>query len=474
MFDFKNIEFGDSDAQTEVAYTPDLLLRGFLDPTNMVDCALNRRSFLFLGTKGSGKSALSEHLKLLSESNDEFIVNSILLNEFPYKLFSKIVKGDAENESKFHIAWRFLLLLYILYSLDNDHECQHTKVDEWTDAVNQFRNKGLFPIKNVSDLVRKTSKWTFSFDLKIIQASSGSGEVAQDDVNTVSEYLKTLLCSVTSSKRHYLVIDGLDETLTNRNEQQKSVVALLSQAKEINNWCSRNKIPFKIIVLCRTDIYDKLSDPNKNKLKQDFAFVIQWFDESETEDDKRSALIRLANLRCQLTYNEVSDMFDTFFPKTYEDKPIRKALLDYTRHTPRDFLQLLKKIQMSCQGSKVTRADITSGLKKYSMDYFKDEIKDELAGYEAPENVELIFQLLSQFKQRDFKYSDVVDHIHKSSAYVNVNWMEAFTLLFNCSAIGHRVGKDNFIYMKYRNPSMTFTTDNVIMIHRGLWKALSY
>lgn len=429
--DFREIEFGDSDAQTEVSTTPELLTKGFLDPIEMVDTALNRRDFLFLGSKGSGKSALSEHIRLLSSSDDKISVSSMLLNEFPYKLFAKIVKGGAENEAKFQIAWRFILLLYVFDSLNNDVECQHTKVDEWTEVVNLFYSKSLFPIRNVSDIVHKTSKKTFSIGIELLKAQFELTSETNDDINAVSEYLKSLIGTVRTSKKHYLVIDGLDETLTNRIEQEKSVISLINQAKEINNWCRREGISFKVIVLCRTDIFERLSDPNKNKLKTDFAFPIKWFDESETDNDRSSALIQLANLRCKLKYNDIEDMFETFFPESYDGKPIRKVLLDYTRHTPRDFLQLLKKIQKSCQGNIVNKEDITRGLKKYSLDYFKDEIKDELSGYFSSEDIELIFQLLCQLRQRDFKFSDVIKLCEKNPQYNKVNWIEAFSCLFS-------------------------------------------
>lgn len=62
--DFTKINFGRADAHSEGEDFPILLKDGYLDIDSVVDQALNTSVFLFLGYKGSGKSSLSEHLRL--------------------------------------------------------------------------------------------------------------------------------------------------------------------------------------------------------------------------------------------------------------------------------------------------------------------------------------------------------------------------------------------------------------------------
>lgn len=120
MADYRKIIFGKTDAQEESAEYPDLLINGYLQVDNINKQVLETNKFLFLGYKGAGKSALSEHLKLTSDSNT--IVDQQSLKNFPYKTFSKIVSGDSEPEVKHKLAWRWLLLVRVLQNLiaDND------------------------------------------------------------------------------------------------------------------------------------------------------------------------------------------------------------------------------------------------------------------------------------------------------------------------------------------------------------------
>ena len=63
-FDFRKINLGKADAQEEGAEFPELLRYGYYDNNKIVCQVYDTTKFLFLGYKGSGKSALSEHLKL--------------------------------------------------------------------------------------------------------------------------------------------------------------------------------------------------------------------------------------------------------------------------------------------------------------------------------------------------------------------------------------------------------------------------
>ena len=68
-YDFRKIQFGYTDAQTEGQECPNLMTDGYVDIEDVVSKALFSTIFLFLGYKGSGKSALSEHLRLSAGEN---------------------------------------------------------------------------------------------------------------------------------------------------------------------------------------------------------------------------------------------------------------------------------------------------------------------------------------------------------------------------------------------------------------------
>lgn len=109
MHDFRQINFGFSDASNEARRFPDLLLNGYLDEFGIAEEALKGFCFLFLGAKGAGKSALSEHLKLSYKTSSEIFIRTLLLKSFPYDLFQNIIKGYEKSESRYTKAWEWLL-----------------------------------------------------------------------------------------------------------------------------------------------------------------------------------------------------------------------------------------------------------------------------------------------------------------------------------------------------------------------------
>jgi len=157
-----------------------------------------------------------------------------------------------------------------------------------------------------------------------------------DRLRQVAQHLR-------SSARHLVVIDGLDDILTSRKAQFDALAALLLAASRLNLEFQRSGTNAKIIVLCRTDIYEKLPGANKNKIRQDSAVHLDWYKDPRQPED--SNLIKLVNLRAQLADSSITNLFQRFFPSQVEDRPVSPFLLELTRHTPRDFIQILKHIQ---------------------------------------------------------------------------------------------------------------------------------
>lgn len=335
--DFRKVEFGKADAKEEGIEYPNLLINGYFDNSNVLNTALNTSTFLFLGYKGSGKTALSEHIRL-SKSSFNCIVNDILLSDFPYKSLNKIVSGQAEDEARLPLAWEWILLIYAIHSIS---QIEDNKIlsNDTEQTLAALRKCGILPIENIRDFVTKSSKKSFKINIAdhFQFLFEKDGDFPKNDELKflhVVRFLKTLIESFNSDVHHYFIIDGLDEILTSREIQYKSIAALINQAKELNIYFRSVNVNCKIIILCRTDIFERLPHPNKNKIRQDSSYKFEWFDESDV-DYKNSNLIKIAQLRCNLVYPDI-DLFKTFFPERFEGQVIYAALLNrnYTLFTP--------------------------------------------------------------------------------------------------------------------------------------------
>lgn len=484
MLDFRRIEFGQADAKEEGQNFPRLLMQGYFDASGIVEKALGKATFIFLGYKGSGKTALGEHIKLM-HNNATTRVEIELLDSFPFKRLAKIESGDSDLSAKLCTAWNWVLLVSAFAMIDGVEDVQVEDREGWMRTKAELSKMGLMAASRFSDIVKQSSKNTFKGNLKVFEFAHevlcGADAISLDGLIS---YMKHLLSSVHTDTRQYLIIDGLDEILSENGLQLQAIAALITQSKLLNSFYSEKNLPFKIIILCRTDIFERLELPNLNKIKQDSAYKISWFDESIADDYSNNELMQLVNRRASLQYPDGGDIFETFFPKEYNGKEIRQALLDYTRHTPRDLLQLLKRIQGYCTTEKVSEKAIRKGIKAYCSDYFLSEIKDEMVGYASPTEKEMIIQFLqSPFIVRN-KWSDkeIRDFKDANQEFKNADFYKIFKVLFDCSALGlveeadkpetPEANDKNFF--KYRNPNRIFPKGMKMRLHSALWEAIRW
>ena len=471
--DFKAINFGRADAHTEGEVYPELLNKGYLNLSSVVDKALDGSVFLFLGYKGSGKSSLSEHLRLQS---DDAVVDQQQLKDFPFKEFDKIL-ADDDKMIRYKKIWRWLLCVKVFGDLYADSTSTLQTQENLKRVVSVFTQAGIFPVISISSLVKRNVTDTVSATIKYLELSrTESRENTIVDIELLTDYIKNLILSFKEEKKHVLIIDDLDDILNPKGVQLGIISALINEVKDLNRFFALSFIPVKILVLCRTDMFERLPDPNKNKIKQDNSFTFSWYREG-VNNSKDSDLIKLINIRAKLVYPEIDDVLQCFFPKTYYKTKTYTALLDYTRHTPRDFIQLINHIQAQCRDNteKVSSSEMEKGIKDYSTEYFKQEIADEMSGYLPGVVIEGVFSALSSMRSRDFWFSDFVEKCRYNIKIKDTDTNEIMKILYECSAVGHIYynGGKTRVTFKYRNRSSSFTPEDRIMLHKGLWRALN-
>lgn len=469
--DFTRINFGRADAHSEGEDFPILLKDGYLDIDSVVDQALNTSVFLFLGYKGSGKSSLSEHLRL---KYGEELIDQQGLNNFPFKLFDKVIDSPDKN-IRYKSTWRWLLSVKAFQNLYKD-TASFLQTDENLHKVFEtLTQAGIFPLITISSLVKKTVTNSVYTEINKIGLSHSSQKVPDSSVDyeMATDYLIDLLRNFKEENKHIIIIDDLDDILSPNGLQFGILTALINEAKDLNRIFSRSNIPVKILVLCRTDMFERFVDPNMNKIKQDSSFTFTWYREG-VDSHKASELVNLINKRAKLTYPEVLDVFNTFFPQRYQGVSIRKSLLNYTRHTPRDFIQLMNHIQSNCNAGteNVTGNEIVKGINDYSTEYFKQEIADEMAGYFTHEMIEGVFNVLASLHKKYFTFHDFAKKKALNQKLRNISSEEILETLYNCSAIGHIYEGGDYTF-KYRNRASSFDPESKISVHRGLWKVLN-
>lgn len=478
MSDFKKIDFGEISAEAERERNPLLIETGFVDLNSIEEEAINGRRFLFLGYKGSGKSSIGERIDLSQDGRHDRFVKKISLADFPFSPFSKIIKGDIEPEAKFPTAWSWILLIYMMESFAADNAAIHLDPLEFERTLKAFKKLGVSPAASPAAIVMTSSKKTFSVKLPfdIFEYNHEDGQAkSPDNIFNFVDSLKKMAAGIKSPNKHFLVVDGLDEILTSGSIQYKSLYALMYEASELNALFYRSSVPFKIIILCRTDLFDKTPGPNKNKIRQPYAVDLDWY--HDPNDPDNSMLIRGAGLRGQNSLGREVDIFAEYLPKWIYETPTKQYFLDMTRHTPRDFFQLLSYTQKFHKSGRMSEDEVKSGLREYSIKYFYPEVHDELSGYAEVAGINAFFAAVSTIGQREFSFAELEAawETAGNGGASSSTLMAICNAMFDCSAIGNidHKGKSTHYSFKYRNRLSSFNKTKRLMLHRGLWKAMN-
>ena len=205
----------------------------------------------------------------------------------------------------------------------------------------------------------------------------------------------------------------------------------------MNNDLAKAGANVKVIVLCRTDLFDRLPGPNNNKIMQDYAFRLDW---TAVHNPKDAALVQLINQRASVSLERTVDVFETFLPPTldpHETEDVRLQLLDHTRRTPRDLVMLFKNLQDFSGSDRMTANQAFDGLAAYSRDYFVREIKDEIDGPVDRGDIDRAFGLFTNVQKRTTNVRELDQAAKKLHYPSSFDLRLILRSLFECSAIGN-------------------------------------
>jgi len=473
---FTDIEFGFASAEKECAEAPDLLLSGFFDDANLSDTALRGSPFLFLGYKGSGKTALAEHARLLAERTPDLFVTSTTLDRFSYGDFRSVAGGDAEHEVRYPIAWAWLLLVALVLSLERDMAGVADAPPAYRKVVRALEQLGLMPGADLATLVTTSSKQSFKASVPHVfeYAAERTASPPHLQMQQIVAALRSAVAAFPTRSRHVVFIDGLDAIVSQKELQFASLAALMHECSHLNQFFRREGCPFKFVVLCRTDIFDRLPGANINKIRQDDSVSLTWYD--APQDPERTRLLRLVRLRAQRSLGRPADVFAEFFPRRIDDRDTRTLILDHTRHIPRDLVQVLRKIQQYAGADATLRPEqVKMGLRLYSTDYFVPELRNELAGYLEPDDIDRSLMLLTSMQRPRISYAEL-EAAGRDLELASAQLRTLVRALFDCSCIGtvtDAPGRRPLHTFKYRNPTATVIPGQSLRIHPGALKGLN-
>lgn len=451
---------------------------------NEVSTILDNKKCFIIGRKGTGKTAICNHIVNI-RSYDCFSERLSFKNYPFYELYS-LHNSKYTTPNQYITLWK-----YLIYS----SVCKLMSENENIDSEVRTELLKIYPKNNIKQLARRVSEWTSAeFGLTVL---GNGGNLKADRVLVDSQaelswidkvnILEDIIANYCDNSKYYIVFDELDEDYREVSDNVEDVklyksllTSLFKAVQDVKATFSATKLRIMPIVFLRDDIYALLNDADKNKWS-DLKLELDW-----TEDKiKKMIAYRISQ--------DVSDGLEQLaFDKAW-NKIFNKETISYgtnktkktssfnfiarsTHMRPRDFI---KYIQTCCEYSVEREEELISARTiKYAdrafSNYLKGEIRDEV--FPLIPEIESIFQIISNIRKQIFtgqefskeykKYVDLGTIQQRNSTYV-------LDTLFNFSVIGNeeKFHKGRHFF-KYLHTNMTYNIDENIVLHRGLLKSL--
>lgn len=490
---FADLYFGKSDPKFEVMANADDFVRSFVDVDGAVQDVVSGQKTLILGPKGTGKSALGVFLEETGGLGQEpHLARMRNASVLPLAEIPQLDTGQPRGATRTYSAWKFILLANYLDVALSDPGVRIGNLREIRRVISTLESIGFVTGESGKSLLR-LSDTTYAID------KSSAGNLFKNEsgskvtIYTLLPYLERWALAIRSQKRHILLLDGLDSIFLNDAKYDESLAGLAQAAHDLNLNFSQKEATGSIVLLIRNDIFSRISLilPDAHKMR-DFAYELDWRILSGAAGEN-APLIQLVNRKAsQDLGGEHVDVL-SYFPARIQvgqrrgarrRNPVRlQYLLNLTRHTPRDVLQLMEHIRLT-EAAQNRRASgesalsdgvIREGVVQYSTKYFVDAIKGELAGYEGGrEECEQALNVLKamspQFTRTDFR-----SEIALQAPGLEAKSDTFLRLFFFAGALGNLFsnGAERYMVFYHRRDDVDLNVQGTLVLHNALTHAWS-
>lgn len=458
-------------------------------------------SFLVLGRKGAGKTAVFNFLQQnpgrYLEKNDRLV--SLTFEDYKWNVHALLQNPHAAESLAYKDSWRFVMYVEAL-----------TAIAAWAGEVGEALPKSAVSARKIiSRLFDSPEPGIYQLIGKKLLSISrvrlpslgvaledgsveiNSGEVSFDEVrqdrslqeslsNNISGLIEILeraveeCCSL--GCRVFICFDRVDEAWddVSFDVSRRVIAGLVSAADSVTSKCKGQVRP---VVFLREDIFEVLSLNDLNKLREDCGALLHW----DHESLYRMILERVnfyARRNKMDPVAEVDDLFDKremrqrARPSTY--------LLRRTMMRPRDLISFLGRIIDSMKeaaadpfadpkpepATKLATDAIYDAEPGYS-EWLINELVDEW-GVQNPV-IRTYFNVIRAHGSTNITRDEfAAELIRQGGDGSNQGVDDALRFLFDNSILGFKVGQSTIWKFKCVYPSQGFVASDVYHVHDGL------
>lgn len=490
---FVDLYFGKSDPTHEARANPEDFIRSYVDLDGAITQVVSGEKTLILGPKGTGKSALGLYIEKTSGlEGSSYYARLKNASTLPLAEIPQLKTGQPSGALRTYTAWKFILLANYLDVALSDQTAKITNIREIRRVLRSLREFGFISSEAGKTLLQVSGK-SYALDKAEVGSLFRDEGGSSVTIYTLIPYLERWALAVRSTKRHILILDGLDSIFLNDARYDESLSGLTQAAHDLNLSLGTNGATGSIVLLIRNDIFSRISLilPDAHKMR-DFAHDLDWRVMSGAAGEN-APLIRLVNRKASQERGDGSGVdVLSYFPTAIpiggrrgrpKTMPRLQYLLNLTRHTPRDILQLMEHVRLAAKAAEAPATDrllsqdvIREGVVQYSAKYFVDAIRGEFAGFQggAVES-EAALNALKFLPHSQFTRSDYRNCIATHSPGLESKADEFLRLLFFAGALGNlfRTGNERYMVFYHRRNDVDLNVQGTLILHNALTHAWS-
>jgi len=369
--------------------------------------------FLFVGRKGTGKSAIAKYIKDKSDKSEDSFACILRMSDIDIE---KIIQQDDREREYALIEW--LILLNITKLIVKSGSAKYTKEFEKLEKFLE-RNTGSVDVDQKELIERLTSKkGEVNFDVLrhcfggIIGKSFQSKEQSAPYykmITPLKEIIKWLFGTEDVNRREYwIMVDDLDVGYRLEDDADNDKLMDLIRIVRVYNTEILNENS-KILVFIREDICKHIVNKYNDSAKiiQSNNIPINWYlPQTEIKSENDVPLKRLADRRIKIAFEKArktittnKSPWDSLIEDNYAyDGSSFKYILDHTFYRPRDIVTFLDAVRIGKYPIPLSYYNVKRALSRY-IDLTINEIKSELSLY-------------FNEKEKNILFNDVFPYIH--------------------------------------------------------------